>query len=360
MAEFDDDWLFPWLEKFLNENAKELDEECLAEIVGKSIQESLPRIARNIADSLKDSAHFMLTEHRELRNEFNGRLRRRWFEAFDLLEMIIVALSELGEEVANSLREDDQLEKSQLVEVLSRLNVRSIRISREILCLLRNGFADGALTRWRSVHEIAVLAMFLSKHGEQVATLFLEYADVERYREAVLYQEHAERLGYDPVSLHEMKDIRARKEFLTQKYTKDFAKSYGWTLRVLAKGKRNFKGIEESIDLDHLRPFYAMASRSLHATPKGLYGDLGLMDDASDGTFLAGASNYGMADPGQNTAISLLQMTSVLVMQLPSVSRLAGLEAARLLLTEMSYKFVEIQRQMEEEEKNRENHPGIQ
>ena len=354
MAEFDDDWLLKWIEDLLKDNkAGQIDATKLTDIIADAVKESLLAMAKGIAKNLKESSHFMVTEHRHIRNEFKSRLQRRWFEAFDVLEMIIVGLSELGEEMNKDLRQRARPGEIHLVEALTRIHARAIRISYEILCLLHNGFSDGAFARWRSLHELAVHAIFLAQHGAELAKLFLEYADIERYLEAELYQEHASQLGYESLTANEFSEIRERRNQLVAMYSEDFAKAYGWTLNVLPKKKRNFKGIEDSVDLSRFRPFYAMASRSLHSTPKGLFWDLGLMDLQAYQLLLAGASNYGMADPGQNTAISLIQITSTLVLLDPSVTRLAALEATRILFDEMAQKFVDIQKEIERDEKER-------
>ena len=54
----------------------------------------------------------------------------------------------------------------------------------EIICLLENGFADGAMARWRTLHEIAIVAIVLSKHGEDIAQGYLDHQAVESKRAA--------------------------------------------------------------------------------------------------------------------------------------------------------------------------------
>lgn len=49
-----------------------------------------------------------------------------------------------------------------IMNVLFKLHSRSIQMSKEILTLLRNGYPDGALTRWRSLHESNVIFKLLT------------------------------------------------------------------------------------------------------------------------------------------------------------------------------------------------------
>ena len=54
-----------------------------------------------------------------------------------------------------------------------------------------------------------------------------------------------------------------------------------------------------------------MASYNVHANPKGIKFRLGLSDGAN--ILLAGPSNYGLVDPAQGIAISILQITILLL-----------------------------------------------
>jgi hypothetical protein len=69
--------------------------------------------------------------------------------------------------------------------------------------------------------------------------------------------------------------------------------------------------IQEAAQIDHLTPYYRMASHNVHANPKGVFFKLGLLDESE--ILLAGPSNAGLADPGHACALSLNQITSVLL-----------------------------------------------
>src|SRR5207248_1728437 len=59
-----------------------------------------------------------------------------------------------------------------------------------------------------------------------------------------------------------------------------------------------------------MRSHYQMASYNVHASVKGLSFKLGLLEHAN--LLLAGASNAGLEEPGQNTAYTQTQITSYL------------------------------------------------
>jgi hypothetical protein len=81
-----------------------------------------------------------------------------------------------------------------------------------------------------------------------------------------------------------------------------FRGDYGWAAGFLGNAKPTFADLEDTVSLDHYRPFYGAASDSIHAGPKGLQAKL---SSVHEDLLLLGPSPYGLADPGQNTALSL-------------------------------------------------------
>jgi len=51
-------------------------------------------------------------------------------------------------------------------EALVRLQAGAARVAGEIYALLLSGYASGAHARWRTLHEIAVTALFIAQRGQ--------------------------------------------------------------------------------------------------------------------------------------------------------------------------------------------------
>src|ERR1039458_2598896 len=85
--------------------------------------------------------------------------------------------------------------------LLIRFLVRSCQVTDEIICLLENGFADGAMARWRTLHEIGVVAAVISKHGEEIAKRYVAHQAVESERAMKKYQSCYQQLGYKPITV---------------------------------------------------------------------------------------------------------------------------------------------------------------
>jgi len=190
------------------------------------------------------------------------------------------------------------------------LHVRACQVTAEVIGLIENGYADGAIARWRTLHEIGVVATLISDHGEDIAERYLKHEAVEAKRAMDEYARCRVQLGYRPLSKREVQNTtRAYTAALTE-FGKDFCTQYGWAAYHLKIRKPTFADLEAAIGRAAMRSHYKMASYNVHASPKGIFFKLGLLEHSSG--FLAGASNFGFADPGQNTANTLVQVTALL------------------------------------------------
>lgn len=293
-----------------------------------------------------------LNYKREQKARFEQRLQRRWGEALNSLEQFIEVSTELGEETVQNREAEFSSDEDYVFEALVRLHARACQISNEIYVLLESGYADGAHARWRALHEVAIISYFIKQEGKETAKRFLDYRHLEDYYEAKNYQDHCEALGYEPFSEEKMEKLEENHDTLVDRYGPPFDDSgygYGWAAHCFDNKSASLGRLEEEVDLDHLNPFYKMASNSVHAGSKGTKHRLGLLDQDAQ-PLLAGPTNYGLADPAQSTAISLNQVTTVLLLLNPSGKEVVRTMGLQQLVTEICMAFTEIQFQIEREE----------
>jgi hypothetical protein len=286
------------------------------------VEELAPPILQSLYGTLPQS----LQEWHAAKRAFEERLYDRWKEGLDRLDMLITMAHEAGEMyVADLHRESAEADPPEpaLMEVLTALHCRACRTSREIVCLLKAGYADGAHARWRSLHELAVTANFLLEHRVDTPQRYLDHAVVERFRAAAKYQLHCRTLGYDPFSEEEMKELEKTSDDAIAKYGKPFGKDYGWAAEALPNRPSTFTEIEASLNMAHWRPWFGLACQSVHAGPQGLHFALGIPDDAPE-MLLAGASDAGLADPGHQMAISLTMVTVAFLTAHPNLDALVA------------------------------------
>lgn len=276
---------------------------------------------------------------------FRHRLAKRWERPVTLLRTIIALSESIALESAPSgvrrLDGDDVLEP-----VLRRLHGRGVRIAKEVLALLEAGFADGAIARWRTLHEITVVAIFIQEHGLECAKLYVSHEIVENFRAANAYRTHQEALGFNPISDDEWNEIAGAYRGAIARFGERFADDYGWALPYLDGRAANFAAIEASIALGHLRPFYRMASQQVHASSKAIM--FGLSHNARE-VVLLGPSNAGLADPGQNVALTLSLLTTVFLRLSPDLDVLVGVKVLSALAVKAATAWAETQRELEDE-----------
>jgi hypothetical protein len=316
-------------------SAERIAERAVEVAVDAGVESYLNLMEANGQQWVKDSEKY----HRE----FAVRLAERWGEGLDLCELVRQFALEAGAEYHGEHREDGRLQHG----VLARLHARACLLAGEILALLRLGYASGAHARWRALHEVAVIGWFLAAGDEELSQRYRDYEHVESLAAARDYQRNAEALGYEPLSTEEIEEMEATVDDLCRSYGPLFKKRYGWSAQQFGHAPA-FREIEEAVDLAHLRSYYRMASHPIHAGPKAITFDIGLMDDAR--VMLAGPSNAGLADPGHAMCISLSQVTTAFLNQTPGVRHIITLRVLLELADRAGNALIAAHKRLEEDE----------
>ncbi len=312
----------------------------------RALKDGLPEIFERVAD---DASAILLAslrgtwpaEERGQEGElarFHKALRATWGGPVSHLRMLVTIARGVGQDVLSQLKAEDDPNLRHSTDALCRLHARSCQVASEVVALLSAGFADGALARWRTLHETAVTAQFIQQHGEEAAERFLDHAVIETQLAGLEYQRHCRELGYAPLSDEDLARAEAQAGDVTKRYGADFAKRYGWAAQFVCKRQITFADIATSVHQGRLRPFYRMASQNIHSSPKGILFALGLLDE--DEVLLDGPSNLGLADPAQNTAISLTQGTCAFLLLSPSLDTIVSAKVMLTLASEVAEEFV--------------------
>lgn len=306
-------------------------QEALPQILSKTAKQiarnTLPELRRNWPD--EEALQFY-----EL-SLFREGIERRWGKALGKLRMLLTMARELGGIVID----EKAPESETLHSLMVRLHVRSCQVTMEIITLLENGLADGAMARWRTLHEIAIVMELLDQHGEPLAIRYLDHQAVEAKTAMEQYRICSLSLGYNQLDEAECTAISEEYEEVIQKYGKFFRTPYGWAEEFVLKNARGSIGLSEleaAAGQSNLASHYKLASSNVHAGPHALFFRLGLLGDS---TLLAGASNAGLDEPGQNTAVTLLLASAAVAKQSCSFDAILSLELMTKLMTEIPSAF---------------------
>jgi hypothetical protein len=316
-------------------------EEAMPALIAKCIEQSSDLIWKR----LKRSAPAMLRDRRRERRGFETALARSWGRAIDLLTALREVAVEAGDDFNREFWPEAATSGDFVFEVLTRLHARACQTGSEVIALLRSGHADGAHARWRSLHEIAVVAYFVHDHGNDVAERYLLHDGIESHRAALGYQEHCAALGLEPLAKEELARLKATRDALKTRFGDPYTEQHGWAADALHKERPQFVDIERDVGLAHFRPYYKLASHNVHADPKGAFFKLGLLPNEE--VLLAGPSDLGLADPGHGTALALAQITSTLLMTKPNIDRLVICQILRRAAEEIGEAFIAAHRAIE-------------
>jgi Family of unknown function (DUF5677) len=311
----------------------------ITEKIIDAIPDIISETSSILLDQLKRNVTKILEEHQADREAFESRLFQKWETALNLLEMLRFIAFEAGAKFNNKFRPKAAEENNLVFEALTRLHARACQVALEVLALLRSGFADGAHARWRTLHEIAVVASFIQQSGNEVAERYLLHNHIESYKAAQQYQNYFVRLRQDAIPEQELADLRSIYQQLINRFGSAYRNSYGWAAVALGRQDPKFSDIEQVVGLDHLRPYYKLASHNVHANPKGMLFRLGLYPERTN-LLLAGPSDAGLADPGHGAAISLFQTTTTLLTTEANIDRLVICHVMVKLVDEIGDAFL--------------------
>ena len=337
-------------------------EMVVAEVVARGIEEpdenDLVALAKELAPGyasttaptllalIKKDARLGLRRNRRRRQRFEARLAKHWATPLHLLELLVELAQEIGETIAEDSRAVDGPSDEHTLSALIAIHARGCQVTRAILSLLRSGFADDAHARWRSLHDLAVVSAFISKHRGDVAERYLLHEIVQQRKLAQQYKNYETRARLEPLSQAEMDELDERYGSLIDRFGKSFGTDNGWAASVLGKERPDFADIECDVGLDHWRPYVRMSSDNVHAGVHGALYRLGI-GGTGRGVLLAGPSNLGLADPGHGAALSLSLITAALVEVCPTVGHRIHSMVLNLLQEETGEAFLKAHKHAE-------------
>ncbi len=313
----------------------EMDDEQAAQKVAELFELLREDCKNSSIDSYKKSAAEDLANIREDIKGFEERNFSRWKPAFDHLEMLWHVAQELGEAHGKNVQRRNDENNNATMAALAHAFPKSLLVVQEIICLLKGGFPDGALARWRSLHELSVTAMYIAEYGERAALQYLSSFHFSARRAADQMNRYSERSGLNGFTAEEIQEFDERcavaERVLGRKIDKD--KNGEWPKITITHP--TFAHVEESVGMDHWRPWYKWASSYIHANHRPADKSLGLAE-ATVPINLVGASNSGFVDPFQLTALSLAQLVATYLSHSINLDRIVHIDVFHELANEMA------------------------
>lgn len=236
---------------------------------------TLEKLSKKNLKTFLNNKYQIATEFRLKNDEFFARQVGKWNGAFAMSETLYQLVFETSEHYRNDVGKLDEQEKNDkkfLYLTLLHLHARAMHQFFEILTLMKNGFADGAYARYRSLYELTAISYFIKKYGEKVAEAYIESQDSDNYEWA-----------------------KVSGKF--KNYERD---NRNITIDAIATAG--------GLKTDQWTEIYDLASKVIHPSADGTFNRIGNMNNEK---ITIGPTDYGIVDPATNSAVSLLQMTSI-------------------------------------------------
>ncbi len=317
------------LERVLQEHP-ELSSAEFEKATEQAVQSSLEAMLEVMPGALEGSSAKTIQTNRKLKLGFEKRCYQRWRKAFELYEIICGVAREIGERHAQEHSESCEKESDYIFGALSHLHPRMLLVANEIDALLRTGFPDGALARWRTLHEISVVARFIAQSDQATAKRYLASFHFNAYRAAVHYNKYADRANLSPFPAKEIEVMKSDCDAFEKELGRAIGSDYNWAKEAVQKDRPTLLDLEEATGLDHWRPRYRWASQHTHAGHRPFDKLLGLSEAKVPGN-LVGPSNSGFVDPFSMSSISILLCCAAFFATRPTIDSVVALKSINVL-----------------------------
>jgi hypothetical protein len=276
-----------------------------------------------------------------------ARITQRWGAALSAYYMVTKGAAELG---AVAAQPRPRATFDSVSKALVLLQARACQTSFEVHALLSAGFPGGAFGRYRTLHELAVIAALMSQYGRRpehadLADRYLDHAHIDQYRQVQHRQRSGRALGWPPIPAGTMTKLKEEHDRLISRYGRDYRDDYGWAAGLI-QPPLTFARLEAKADMNYLRYLYVTGSHLIHASAHGMTLTIPGQSDPATLT-LTGPSDTGLAQPAQVSLNALIATTGALIEHGP-VPDNAGLVATFLALHEIRMRAITLLNQAED------------
>lgn len=294
-------------------------EQNITDAVSNAIPNAIADVAELIGKHILDEAHENTLQLRKTHIERAKTVRRMWGNAIEQLDFLRHMVLE-WDSVATELRQGCYTHPDTAF-ALNKLNRRAYEIVGEIITLGQSGYADGALARWRSLHEICVIAMFLAARSDRCAQMYLSHHVIEELRLFYLDNASGTATAINALRDRYARDLRKQKTEMVKRFGKAFAGDYGWASVELGQSKTTFRDLEKHVGLETLRRGYQQANSTVHGGALATLSRISLGPSVVDSSEVPPA--YGCEVAANYAAASLSMMVAELCLKTENADLIA-------------------------------------
>lgn len=201
------------------------------------------------------------------------------------------------------------------INILIRSYAHSFLVMKEIICLIKNGFPDGALARARRLYEEMVIALYMQNHKsdcdfDAVVERYFDDQDIRAYSGRIeyfkIFNNNVEIANCDTKICDIVKKHTSSSKKIDAKRREILSNNYWWA----NNNRMSFRKLSECLNDDYTKLLYLRACYSVHASAMG---DIALLGrENPDGAKLySGATYNGFSVPLLLAVYSLSVMSEI-------------------------------------------------
>ena len=292
------EYIARWQEEGMNEDdlIKRLQQN-----IPSAYQKVIEHASSDYLNYIKGHFYEISAQYRQDDNVFLSHQDQKWGRCFAASEAMYQLVIEIAEEythyVAEKVSENVRVKHQNVYGALVHIHGRVCQIYLEILCLIKNGFADAATARWRTMYELCYIADFIKAAGEETAKAFLSQSN----------------------SSDQSQTWAINAPQILARYSKAIERKH-------SKGEEfvpNLGQIRECCDFTkRWAQQYKIGCFTNHASPQGTLGRVANATGIRN-MIAVGKSDYGIVEPAVDSASVLSIVTSLFVTIYPNAEGIA-------------------------------------
>lgn len=301
----DNEGVKPTLDELLDQSNKEyvkellkkgLDRDAILECVDEKISAETQMLIDTAGDQYfqqaKECLDSISMRHRKAEADFAAHLEQLWGKGFAASETLYQLATAMARDyrayVVYKVKKSEYEQHVHTYTALVYINARMCQTYFDVLCLIKNGFADAAQARWRTMHELEYISYFIETSNEETAQAYIE----QRQTDTKI-------------------PLWAKKS----PYFKDKSANFKPDLTQIAKCCKSTKDWDQQ---------FRVGCFVTHGSPQGTFGRLAIPKGHDyDMEAFYGKTDYGIVEPAVNSAIVLAKNTMRLITYFPNVEGVA-------------------------------------
>jgi hypothetical protein len=270
---------------------------------------------------IEKNSRLLFRDHQYMHGQLAANRTWLWGDALDGFGSFVCGNDGVMQEISKNLLKWRRGFERVRWSTMMRLHARGCQVAREIHVLLSAGYADGALARWRTLHEICSTAAFLMKADARVSQMYNDHADVATLRSMQLVAQRDAGKKRGQIAKRSIKAQEKHVDTLCKRWGTSFRRDYGWASSTLGKDKPTYLDIEQYADQSYARVQYKLASQQVHSHILALEMKFATSTDYQN-HLLTGPTNYGIAVPARYTILTLMKFTLLIATKDADIDRM--------------------------------------